>query len=191
MSLRNTVATVFKVIFISTFLMFTIATAVNISVAFSTKDKVDSLALIMKTELSKNNVILYDSLDEYAKQLAEIGASSGNIYVLESVDIVKKDSSGTEHIIPIIDGQMDKSTTVVDGSSTMTVIGKPKRIGTASDADESKYYTDCTGNYGEFVTLRLNYRISFVFRLWGQDHAGAMISNSSFDYTVPCLRYMK
>ena len=189
MSLRNTVAVVFKVIIISTLLMATVATAVNIGIAFSTKDKVDSLASIMKTELSKNNVILLDSLDEYSKQLAAIGASSGNIYVLDSVEIVTKDESGTEHIVTIIDGHPDDTSNL----NGFNVIGKPD-IADAFKAStkESEYYTKCTGNYGEFVTLRLNYRISYVFRLWGAEHhRKIMTSDVSFDYTVPCLRYMK
>lgn len=199
----NTVAVVFKVLVISVFLMAAISFGVSMFTIFTTQQKIDTVGNAMKTELSKNNVILYESLwtgdttggtpGPFLAQLSaieETTRSNGNrTFVLTSIEICDYK-----------DGAVDDASAITVLETKNTDFSEVPEYNFLQNKDA--YYNTCTGDYGEFKVLRFNYAISYdVFLPPGasDDSARGVVDleahrykfAQSFDYVVPCLRYMK
>lgn len=212
----NTVATVFKVLVISLFLMIVTSFAASMYTIFSTKQKIDAVGNSMKTELSKNNVLLYESLwasdsgNDYGPFLSQLDAieeaTRGSItnestgkpnksYVLVSIEVLDyKDGVAVD----------SKAKTLM--TNTVTSFSSDSKYEKGSSCSSSAdYYKALTGKYGEFKVLRFNYAIGYNVFLPNGVNSGddpnargdtslVQSGNSfmqSFDYVVPCLRYMK
>ena len=176
----SAVAGVFKAILISTLLMIIVGSVWNIYIIFETQKKIEAVGDSMKAELSKNNSILYESIDDFGEQLKAIDATSVGAYVFKNIEIVKKDSNGAD--LPIV---------IVENVGA----DQPVKL---SIPDENTYYGKVQGEYGEFVTIRLNYDINVSILSYNKAEKGltdirerTSTANTSFDYTTPCLRYMK
>lgn len=200
----STVATVFKVLILSVLLMCAFSVGTNLYIIFSTTSQIDSIGSAMKSELAKNNMLLYESVygqdgtgGEFAKQLMNVtggqsrsdrttasqetaGQNITNAYYLKRVDIYDP-TSNTRHTLFKVED---------DGSISTTY--------TSSDL----YYSDTIfqGNYGDFRTIEVTYDVVLDWVLPGMKEQGKGVTNvqhrakaveQTFSYTTPCLRYLK
>lgn len=190
--MNKVIIAVFKTIAIFIIATVFLTMAFTTFTIFMTYSKMENVAYMMQSELSRNNRLLGSttaggaSIDYYAKQLDEIckqtiaqDNSGRQIVVLDNITIVEDNNGGSI------------TYTLPDGATGCTI----KVDGYTEPADRA----DIVGNYGDVKKIEIHYTTHFLTAV--VDNGGSGVSMEQLDgdegthhtLTVyaPCLRYIK
>lgn len=193
----NLVATVFKVIILNVVILTVVAFAFNMWRIFDTQKRVDSIGNSMAAEIARNNTLMFETVEKFSDQLVDIEKRSGGRFQLKSVAI-QGDGVNVQPVEIITSGGQHGS----DAEYVFTYAG-----------EEEAFYNMTQGKYGDFITVQLNYDVyiplaaprKFVEGDYEGGHAiktefsenettiatFTIHSDQTFEYTTPCLRYIK
>lgn len=193
--MNKLIITIFKTIAIFIIASMFISLGVTTLTVFSTYSKMENVAYMMQSELSRNNRLLGSetgvaSIDNYAKQLYDICATTGT-------NVSDAGSSTNRQVVElvsirIIEQDDNKFVTYKYNTTSSKCDAETAGTGYILGADRS----DAVGQYGDIKKIEIKYKTNFITVVRrGTDLSKEQLDTNGTEHTLtvyaPCLRYIK